>query len=106
MVEARTFRRSPGSEEAREKAYLVERREHILRHAYENVEIPFEDAVGGWLPFNGDPSKMSQTASDIFERQRLKEISAYDDADIIRRVIMGGSVEIRDTASGTFWFFD
>lgn len=54
---------------------------------------------------DGDTNGLSQTGIDLAERQMAKALKDYDLADLIRRVVVGGGVEVMDFPSGTLWKF-
>lgn len=103
--EGRTFAADIAADIARDDAFDLLRVEHLLRHRFENPRSPYEDDVGGWLPLGGDTNGLSQTGIDLAERQMAKALKDYDLADLIRRVVVGGGVEVMDFPSGTLWKF-
>jgi hypothetical protein len=78
--------------------------EPLLKHRHLHPDIAMECDRGGWLP-NGVPFAGSQTAADLAYRQFLKSKGEIGEADLVRRVVTGGDVEVRDFHDGTMWIF-
>lgn len=67
----------------------------------------FECRFGGWLPLGAElAGSPSQTAIDLQYRQECRKNKQFAEADLIRKVVEDGSVEIRDHSDGTLWLFD
>lgn len=103
--EKRTYAYDPDADAARRNASETLRREPLLRRLYESAAQPFETEVGGFLPTGASPEGLSPTAYDLSYRQTLRAEGKFGEADLVRRVTEGGSVEVRDIPAGTLWFF-
>lgn len=105
--EARTFKFALDSaaELARNQAMVMLRRESVYRHKWEQPKSAFESYVGGWLPNKATADGMSQTAIDLGIRQNFRAIKNIEEADLIRKVVIGGGVEVLDFPDGTMWFY-
>lgn len=87
-----------------EKKYTAQRHEPVYKRWHASPLEAFEIAEGGWVP-NGGVLIASGTANHIVKRLACKARGDYAAADVIRKIIEDGSVEVRDTMTGTFWFF-
>lgn len=105
--EERTFALDPAAWSAREAAWQLLRREAVYRRRHEQPLVAFETVIGGWWPSCGAvaPGEFSQTAKDVVCRACLRAEGEFHEADLVRRVIEGGSVEGIDEPAGTLWFF-
>lgn len=80
-------------------------REPVLKRRWEDPGEPFEGRFGGWCPFSTRVPGGSQTAEDVAYRLECKQAGRLDEADLIRRVIAGGGVEVRDFPGGSMWIY-
>ncbi|MEQ8931233.1 MAG: hypothetical protein RID96_15500 [Nitratireductor sp.] len=82
----------------------VRRREHIHRVVFDAPDQPYEDDVGGYVPFGAEPR--SGTWGEVVSwRQRYKEAGDFETSDAVRKVLEGGGIDIMDTNQGTLYFF-
>lgn len=103
--EARTFAVDSDALAAREAAFVLERREPLFVHRFVAELVPMENAIGGWLPSGANVAGMSQTAIDLAHRQKLRVSGDFQGADLVRKVVEGGCVEVNDLPTGTMWFY-
>lgn len=105
--EERTFALDPAAWSARETAWQLLRRETVYRRRHEQPLMAFETVIGGWWPSCGADARgeFSQTAKDVAYRARLRAEGKFQEADLVRRVIEGGSIGLADEPAGTLWFF-
>jgi len=80
--------------------------EPVKRRAHEAPETAFQIMQGGWLPSGVTADHLGLFARDVGEMQAARDRGDYDLADLIRRVITGGTVEVQIKPTGTLWFFD
>ncbi len=88
------------------RAWAIEWREPLLAAVYKNPEVQFETNRGGWIPLTATVLELQgEVASDVFYRNQCRVEGNFEEADLIRRVIEGGSAELQDFSTGTLWIF-
>lgn len=81
-------------------------REPLIKHRFLNPGMPIETPRGGWLPLTRETSigNPSQIAVDLLYRQECRKRGDRETADLIRKVVEGGSVVVLDYPDGTLYF--
>lgn len=67
-----------------------------------------ETEFGGWVPNSlGDDAlaSASQFAQEVHVRNQLRAAKDYAGADLIKKTLVGGSVELLDFPNGTIFYF-
>jgi len=104
--ETRTFSLDAAAALARNNAFTVLRREPVMKQAWQNPCEIIDTDIGGHLPIGVHVSEDAFfIVTELAERQALKAKKDFASADLIRRVITGGGVEVIDKPTGTYWFY-
>lgn len=77
--------------------------EQVLEHRWKRPHEPLDARFGGWVPMKSSAviPVPSDAARDLGLRLEAKSAGDLETADLIRSVVVGGQVEIRDFRDGT-----
>jgi cysteinyl-tRNA synthetase len=79
-------------------------KDRVAQHPASLVEVDF----GGWVPNSlgeKDLSRATVFAQEVHTRNWLRAVKDYTQADLIKRTLIGGGVELLDLTDGTIFYF-